>query len=93
MLDVAAERAERELAGQPEQLEAMRATIGATQVRRGRSKEALPLLQMALAQREARLGPDHPDVAAVLQELGDAYAGVGDAGTAEPILRRAVEIC
>ena len=92
VLDVAAERAELELVGQPEQLEAMRATIGATQVRRGRSKEALPLLQKALAQREGRLGPGHADVAAVLQELGDAYAGVGDAGTAEPMLRRAVAI-
>jgi serine/threonine-protein kinase len=92
VLDVAAERAERELAGQPEQLEALRATIGATQARRGRAKEALPLLQAALAQREQRLGPAHPEVAAILQELGDAYAGVGDAATAEPILQRAVDI-
>jgi tetratricopeptide (TPR) repeat protein len=92
VLDVAAQRAEQELAGQPEQLEAMRATIGATQVRRGRAKEALPLLQKALAQRERRLGPAHPDVAEVLQELGDAYAGIGDTAAAEPILRRAVDI-
>ncbi|MEO5821406.1 MAG: serine/threonine-protein kinase, partial [Vicinamibacteraceae bacterium] len=92
VLDEAAQRAERELAGQPEQLEAMRATIGATQVRRGRAAEALPLLKKALDQRERRLGPDHPDVAELLQELGEAYAGIGDAATAEPILRRAVDI-
>ena len=92
VLDVAAQRAEQELAGQPEQLEAMRATIGATQVRRGRAAEALPLLRQALEQRERRLGPSHPEVAEVLQELGDAYAGIGDAQTAEPILRRAVDI-
>ncbi len=92
VLDVAAQRAEQELAGQPEQLEAMRATIGATQVRRGRAAEALPLLRKALDQRERRLGPAHPEVAEVLQELGDAYAGIGDAQSAEPILRRAVDI-
>ena len=92
VLDVAAERAERELASQPEQLEALRATIGATQVRRGRDAEALPLLRRALEQRERRLGPNHPDVAQVLQDLGNGYAGVGDATSAEPILRRALDI-
>ena len=92
VLEGAAKRAEEQLAGQPEQLEAMRATIGATQVRLGRAAEAIPLLREALGHREARLGPDHPDVAEVLQELGNAYAGTGDDKTAEPILRRALDI-
>jgi eukaryotic-like serine/threonine-protein kinase len=92
VLDGAAKRAEQELAGQPEQLEAMRATIGATQLRLGRAPEAIPLLRSALTAREARLGRAHPDVAQILVELGNAYAGVGEGSTAEPMLRRALDI-
>jgi serine/threonine-protein kinase len=92
VLEGAAARAEEQLASQPDQLEAMRATIGATQVRLGRAAEAIPLLREALAHREARLGPDHADVAEVLQELGNAYSGTGDDKTAEPVLRRALDI-
>ena len=92
VLDGAAKRAEQELVGQPEQLEAMRATIGATQVRLGRAAQAVPLLRAAAGHREARLGPAHPDLAEVLEELGSAYAGMGEGKTAEPILRRALEI-
>jgi serine/threonine-protein kinase len=92
VLDGAARRAEQELTGQPEQLEAMRATIGATQLRLGRAAEAIPLLEHALSTREARLGRSHPDVAQVLVELGNAYAGTGQGAKAEPFLRRAYDI-
>lgn len=60
--------------------------------RQGRLPEGVPLLRRAAdLQKEAR-GPDHPDYAAALDQLGTACLLLGDFDQAEAHLRRALEI-
>ncbi|HEX3552187.1 MAG TPA: tetratricopeptide repeat protein [Thermoanaerobaculia bacterium] len=54
--------------------------------------EAVPLFQQALAIREARLGPESPLVADVLNKLGAALAARGRFDEAEATLRRALAL-
>jgi CHAT domain-containing protein/Flp pilus assembly protein TadD len=58
----------------------------------GKSAEAIPLGQQALAIREKLLGPDHPDVAMVLDGLGSLYEKEGRYSEAEPLYKRALTI-
>jgi tetratricopeptide (TPR) repeat protein len=43
----------------------------------GRYAEAEPLLKRALAIREKALGPEHPEVAAVLENISRLYEAMG----------------
>src|SRR6266542_201961 len=54
--------------------------------------EAEPLYQRALAINEWTLGPDHPDVATVLNNLALLYSCQGKYAEAELLHRRAIEI-
>jgi len=58
----------------------------------GRYTEALPLHQRALRIREAALGPDHPDVAADLNYVGQALSALGRSAEALPLQQRALRI-
>src|SRR5260370_28766503 len=58
----------------------------------GRYQEAIPLAQRALAIREKALGPEHPDTAAALNNLGDLYPATGAYAKAEPLHLRALAI-
>lgn len=58
----------------------------------GRTDEADSLFQRALIEREARLGPEHPDVASTLTGLGLLRIDQARLDDAEPLLRRAVAI-
>src|SRR5437667_998388 len=58
----------------------------------GKFPEAVPLLQRALAIREKTLGPEHPDVAASLDNLAGLYRVQGKYREAEPLYRRALAI-
>jgi len=58
----------------------------------GRYSEAEPLLQRALAIREKALGPEHPDVAASLNNLAALYDAQGQYAEAEPLYQRALAI-
>jgi CHAT domain-containing protein/Tfp pilus assembly protein PilF len=58
----------------------------------GKYDDALPLAQRVLAIRDKALGPDHPDVAASLGNLGAVYQGKGEYGQAEPLYQRALAI-
>ena len=58
----------------------------------GRDAEAEPLFRRALAIHEKVLGPDHPTVAANLNNLGAVYFSEGRYGEAEPLFRRALDI-
>ena len=60
--------------------------------REGESTEAIPLAERALALREHALGPEHPDVAASLELLGNLYRDTSDHGRAEPLLVRSLAI-
>ncbi len=59
---------------------------------RGRYAEAEPLQQRALALREHAFGPDHPDVAAGLNNLANLYHDQGRYAEAESLFQRALAI-
>src|SRR2546425_9100205 len=58
----------------------------------GKFSQAAPLVQRALAIRERILGPEHPDVAASLDNLAGLYRDQGKYAEAEPLYRRALAI-
>ena len=59
---------------------------------RGRSAEAVPLTQRALALVERELGPDDPSVAFSLNSLAVLYGDKGDYAQAEALCQRALGI-
>lgn len=58
----------------------------------GRFEEAVPHFERALALAQERLGPDDPDLATDLVNLGEVYRLVGRLDDAERLLRRALEL-
>jgi CHAT domain-containing protein/Tfp pilus assembly protein PilF len=60
--------------------------------RAGKFPEALTLAQKTLADAEKARGPAHRDVAAALNNLGHAYANLGQDAEAEPLYKRALAI-
>ncbi|MEW6366568.1 MAG: tetratricopeptide repeat protein [Acidobacteriota bacterium] len=70
LLDKGARKLETELGDQPLVKARLQYTIGVVYWRLGLYQQATALLESALAIREKALGPDHPDVAATLQNLG-----------------------
>lgn len=59
---------------------------------RAKYPEALLLFKRALAIREQALGPDHPDVATGLNNLGVLYKAQGQDEQALPLFQRALKI-
>ena len=57
-----------------------------------RAAEAEPLMRLALAMDEKSFGPNHPNVAHSLGNLGDLLYSTNRFAEAEPILRRALAI-
>ncbi|HXI06067.1 MAG: CHAT domain-containing tetratricopeptide repeat protein [Bradyrhizobium sp.] len=60
--------------------------------RTGKFQEALTLAKKTLADAEKARGPVHRDVAAVLNNLGHAYANLGQDDEAEPLYKRALTV-
>jgi tetratricopeptide (TPR) repeat protein len=58
----------------------------------GRFNQAVPIAQEFLELCEKRFGPDHPETADALYNLGDLYRSLRDYVRAEPLLKRALEI-
>jgi CHAT domain-containing protein/Flp pilus assembly protein TadD len=58
----------------------------------GKYDEALPLAERALDIRERILGPNHREVAAVVNSLGILYRKKGNYAKAEPLYRRSLAI-
>jgi tetratricopeptide (TPR) repeat protein len=54
--------------------------------------EAIPLAEKALTLSEASSGPEHPDTAKSLNDLGSLYASTGDFAKAQPLYERALRI-
>ena len=54
--------------------------------------QAEPLLKRALEMSERRLGPEHPDIARDLYNLGEVYISQSRYEEAEPLLKRALEM-
>jgi tetratricopeptide (TPR) repeat protein len=66
--------------------------LGVAILRQGRLDEAEPPLRRALAGREERLGPSHPDTAATLAVLADLEIARGRPQEAKAYLDRAEEV-
>jgi len=60
--------------------------------RAGKYADAIQLARRALALREKALGPDHPDVALSLANLGLLYDRQGRYADAEPLYQRSLAI-
>jgi CHAT domain-containing protein/Tfp pilus assembly protein PilF len=60
---------------------------------KGRSREAVPLAERALALRKQVLGDKHPAYATSLNNLAALYWAMGDYAKAEPLCRQASAIC
>ncbi len=58
----------------------------------GRYAEAVRVAEKVLAARERLFGPDHPDTATTLNDLGLLYDTMGDYAKAEPLYRRSLAI-
>jgi CHAT domain-containing protein/Tfp pilus assembly protein PilF len=58
----------------------------------GRYSEAIPLAQKQLNILEEALGPDHPNVAASLNNLALLYRDMGNYAAAEPLYKRSLAI-
>src|SRR5262245_44667419 len=56
----------------------------------GKLQEAVPLCRQALAVFESEAGPDHPDVANILNTLAGIYEDLGDSAEAERLAQRSV---
>lgn len=67
-------------------------TMGVVYWRLGLHDQAQPLLEAALAQHEASLGPDHLDVAASLNSLGLLASDQGRYAAAGPLLQRSLAL-
>ncbi len=92
LLDLGAEKIERELTGQPEVRASLLRVIGDVYAHLGLYERALPMVGKALEIQEDGLGADHLDVAASLTSLASIYTRQGKHAAAERLHRRALEI-
>ena len=72
------------LFGQANEVEALNKRVMSL-YQAGKSAEAIPLARQMLAMLEKMLGPDHPNVAASLNNLASLYEDQGRYADAEPL--------
>jgi eukaryotic-like serine/threonine-protein kinase len=92
LLDVGAERVQKELAGEPELQAEMLTVIGRIYRRLGAYNEARPLLERALAIGRPVFGPEHERLAQSLHDLGVLLAEMGDYAAAGRSLEEALSM-
>ena len=92
LLDIGAERAARDLQGQPELQAEMFAVIGRVYQRMGLHAKAQPLLEKALALGRQSLGSEHIRVAQSLNDLGVLHREQGNVAAAQPLLEASLAI-
>jgi eukaryotic-like serine/threonine-protein kinase len=90
LLDTGTERVQKELAGQPDLQSEMLTIMGRTYRRLGVYHKAQELLEQALAAAHQAFGPEHPQVAQTLHDLGVAFADRGTYRSAAHNLERAL---
>lgn len=90
-LDGAVERAERDLAGQPEELATIRATIGTTYLQLGLIDKAMTVLERAVDLRRT-LSPNTAELMQAVAQLGDTAQQSGDLPRAEALYREALDL-
>ncbi len=91
-LKIAGERAESQLADQPEVLAAVQDTLGRTYTGRGKLDLAERFLRAALETRLRVLGPDDQDTAQSMTSLGEVFLWRADYAEAERLSRSALAI-
>ena len=91
VLDTAAAKVEKTLAGKPEIESAVRTTLGTTYTDLGLFDKGYRELSRAVELRERALGPEHPDTLASLFSLSMCLAEKGDFEEAERVGRQVVE--
>jgi serine/threonine protein kinase/Flp pilus assembly protein TadD len=91
-LDIAAQRVDKELAGEPELQARILTMIGRTYERMELQAKALPLLERALVISRGTFGSEHPTVAQSLNNLGVLYRERGNLAKAEPLLRESLAL-
>src|SRR5580765_2804975 len=89
-LDLAVQRIDKEMTGEPELQARMLTMIGRTYERMGLHAKALQLLERALTLGRASLGAGHPTLAQSLNDLGVVYREQGNLTAAEPLLRESL---
>jgi tetratricopeptide (TPR) repeat protein len=78
----------------PDPLRMARRTVrmGVARHRMGQTKDAIPILEKAVAMHEESFGPEHAETGRQLTELGAAYRAEGRHEEAQKCLRRAMRI-
>src|SRR5690606_2208063 len=92
LLDRSAERALAELADEPEEQEVILMALADINDRLSRYAEAQALYEHVRAQREARLGRGHPDVAAAVSGLATVALNEGELDHPDALLGRALTV-
>ena len=90
ILDQTATRAAKDLKDQPEVAATLRSVLGAVYYELGDYVTAGGLHAESLAIRRKLLGNEHADVAASLNQLGQALVAQGKVAEAEPVVREAL---
>jgi serine/threonine protein kinase/tetratricopeptide (TPR) repeat protein len=89
-LDLAVQRIDKELAGEPEIQARLLTMIGRTYERLGMHAKALQILERALALGRATFASDHATLAQSLNDLGVLYREQGNFVAAESLLRESL---
>jgi serine/threonine protein kinase len=89
-LDLAVQRIDKEMTGEPELQARMLTMVGRTYLRMGLYAKALPLLERALALGRTAFESDHATLAQSLNDLGVLYREQGNLAAAEPLLRESL---
>jgi serine/threonine-protein kinase len=89
-LDLAVQRIDTEMTGEPELQARMLTMVGRTYLRMGLYAKALPLLERALSLGRNAFGSGHATLAQSLNDLGVLYREQGNLPAAEPLLRESL---
>jgi serine/threonine-protein kinase len=92
LLDAATRQVESRFAAEPDTRTALMGTIGRVYNRLELGAQAEPLLEQALARQTEIHGPRHPEVAALLNEIGNALMAQGKLEPAQSRLQEALQM-
>jgi len=92
LLDIGTRQVESRFVAQPDTRAELMGTMGRVYNRLGLAGEARPVLEKALEGLVQIHGPAHPDIAATLNEIGNALAAQGELEAAQTRLQEALQM-